>query len=48
MFSWIWAHLPGSRWLRFVLMLIGIVLIIYVLFEFTFPWVYETYYDPIV
>lgn len=36
------------RWARTVLLLVVVALAVVVLFEWVFPWVESTYYDPSV
>lgn len=38
MYSWIWRHLPGNGWVRALLSLVLIVAVVYVLFQYVFPW----------
>lgn len=37
--SWIWNALPGPAVLRLLLVLILVAAVVFVLFEFVFPWV---------
>lgn len=45
---WIFRHLPGSRGVRILLFLLGILLIIYVLFEWVFPMLDGWLSEPVV
>lgn len=45
---WIFKHLPGSRWVRILLFLLGILLLIYVLFEWVFPLLDGWLSEPVV
>lgn len=38
MYSWIWRHLPGNGWVRALLSLVLITAVVYVLFQYVFPW----------
>jgi hypothetical protein len=38
MYGWIWRHLPGNTLLRTLLAMVLMVLVLYVLFEYFFPW----------
>lgn len=38
MYGWIWRHLPGNAAVRAVLSLALAFLVMYVLFEYFFPW----------
>ncbi len=38
MYGWIWRHLPGNAAVRTVLFMALVVLCVYVLFEYFFPW----------
>ncbi|MCM2388857.1 hypothetical protein [Streptomyces albipurpureus] len=38
MYGWIWRHLPGNAWLRAVLSLMLVLMVVYVLFQYVFPW----------
>ena len=38
MYGWIWRHLPGNAWLRAVLSLALVLMVVYVLFQYVFPW----------
>ncbi|MFP7697362.1 hypothetical protein [Trueperella sp. LYQ143] len=41
MYAALWRILPGPRWLKAIEALILILAVVYVLFEFVFPWVME-------
>lgn len=38
MYSWIWRHLPGHFLVRAVISLLLILGVVYVLFQYVFPW----------
>ncbi|MEU5399611.1 hypothetical protein ABZ348_09960 [Streptomyces sp. NPDC005963] len=38
MYGWIWRHLPGNAWVRAVLSLALVLMAVYVLFQYVFPW----------
>ena len=38
MYSWIWRHLPGNGWVRALISLVLIIAVVYVLFQYVFPW----------
>jgi len=38
MYGWIWRHLPGNVIVRALLSLVLVLAIVYVLFEYVFPW----------
>lgn len=38
MYSWIWRHLPGNGWVRALISLVLITAVVYVLFQYVFPW----------
>ncbi|MEV5277295.1 MULTISPECIES: hypothetical protein [unclassified Streptomyces] len=38
MYGWIWRHLPGNTWLRAFISLAMVLVIVYVLFQYVFPW----------
>lgn len=38
MYSWIWRHLPGNGWVKALLSLVLIIAVVYVLFQYVFPW----------
>ncbi|MCX4567952.1 hypothetical protein [Streptomyces albogriseolus] len=38
MYSWIWRHLPGNGWVRTLISLVLIAVVVYVLFQYVFPW----------
>ncbi|QOR45678.1 hypothetical protein [Trueperella pecoris] len=41
MYAAIWRALPGPTWLKVIEALILILGIVYLLFEFAFPWILE-------
>ncbi|MGV9181928.1 hypothetical protein [Arcanobacterium canis] len=43
MYGALWRALPGPKWLKAIEMLILFAAIVYLLFEFVFPWVQENY-----
>ncbi len=38
MYGWIWRHLPGNAWARSALCLVLALAVVYVLFQYVFPW----------
>lgn len=38
MYGWIWRHLPGNTLVRAIIALILAVGVVYVLFQYVFPW----------
>ncbi|GGV00387.1 MULTISPECIES: hypothetical protein [Streptomycetaceae] len=38
MYGWIWRHLPGNTLVRAVLALLLVLGVVYVLFQYVFPW----------
>ncbi|MEU4492785.1 hypothetical protein AB0F96_04820 [Streptomyces sp. NPDC023998] len=38
MYGWIWRHLPGNAWARAFTSLVLILAVVYVLFQYVFPW----------
>ncbi|MEO3972744.1 hypothetical protein [Streptomyces sp. CAU 1734] len=38
MYGWIWRHLPGNTWMRAVISLVLVLAVVYVLFQYVFPW----------
>jgi len=38
MYGWIWRHLPGNAWMRAALSLLLVLAVVYVLFQYVFPW----------
>jgi len=38
MYSWIWRHLPGNTLVRAVISLVLALAVVYVLFQYVFPW----------
>ncbi|MBM9505920.1 hypothetical protein [Actinacidiphila acididurans] len=38
MYGWIWRHLPGNGWMRAFISLMLILAIVYILFQYVFPW----------
>lgn len=38
MYSWIWRHLPGNGWVRALISLVLVTAVVYVLFQYVFPW----------
>ncbi|MDO4898140.1 MAG: hypothetical protein Q3965_02425 [Rothia sp. (in: high G+C Gram-positive bacteria)] len=45
MYGWIFRHLPGPLWLRIMVALALILLVIYLLVEYAFPYLAE--YSPL-
>lgn len=38
MYGWIWRHLPGNAWARAFISLVLVLAVVYVLFQYVFPW----------
>ncbi|RFU86436.1 hypothetical protein DY218_12035 [Streptomyces triticagri] len=38
MYGWIWRHLPGNVWLKALVSLVLVLGVVYLLFEYVFPW----------
>ncbi|AJE83964.1 MULTISPECIES: hypothetical protein [Streptomyces] len=38
MYGWIWRHLPGNVWVRALLSLLLVLLVVFLLFQYIFPW----------
>ncbi|WP_328888065.1 hypothetical protein [Streptomyces sp. NBC_00316] len=38
MYGWIWRHLPGNAWVRGLISLVLALAVVYVLFQYVFPW----------
>ncbi|MCC3652834.1 MULTISPECIES: hypothetical protein [Streptomyces] len=38
MYGWIWRQLPGNTWVRALLSLVLVLAIVFVLFQYVFPW----------
>lgn len=38
MYGWIWKHLPGNVWVRGLISLVLALAVVYVLFQYVFPW----------
>ncbi|MFI1830210.1 hypothetical protein ACH41E_27805 [Streptomyces sp. NPDC020412] len=38
MYGWIWRHLPGNAWVRALISLVLVLGIVYLLFQYVFPW----------
>jgi Fe2+ transport system protein B len=38
MYGWIWRHLPGNTWLKALISLVLVLGVVYLLFQFVFPW----------
>ncbi|MCX4737973.1 MULTISPECIES: hypothetical protein [Streptomyces] len=38
MYGWIWRHLPGNAFVRALISLVLILAVVYVLFQYVFPW----------
>lgn len=37
-FPWVWRVLPGPAWFRLLVLLAVIAALVFVLFEYVFPW----------
>lgn len=38
MYGWIWRHLPGNAWVRALISLVLVLAVVFVLFQYVFPW----------
>ncbi|MEV0775187.1 hypothetical protein ACIBLA_18220 [Streptomyces sp. NPDC050433] len=38
MYGWIWRHLPGNVYVRAVIALVLALAVVFVLFQYVFPW----------
>jgi hypothetical protein len=38
MYGWIWRHLPGNTWVRGFFSLVLMLAVVFVLFQYVFPW----------
>ncbi len=38
MYAWIWRSLPGPLWARILMALALVLLVLYILFEWVYPW----------
>ncbi|NLU69488.1 hypothetical protein [Streptomyces sp. HNM0574] len=38
MYGWIWRHLPGNTAVRAVISLALVAVVVFLLFQFVFPW----------
>lgn len=38
MYAWIWRNLPGGFWVRLLWVLIILALVVFLLFQYFFPW----------
>ncbi len=38
MYGWIWRHLPGNVWVRTLISIVLIVGVVFLLFQYVFPW----------
>ncbi|MFB7662740.1 hypothetical protein ACFC1R_02185 [Kitasatospora sp. NPDC056138] len=38
MYGWIWRHLPGNTLVRMILAVLLVLGVVYVLFQYVFPW----------
>ncbi|MDT0378994.1 MULTISPECIES: hypothetical protein [unclassified Streptomyces] len=43
MYGWIWRHLPGNTVVRALLSLVLSLVVVFLLFQYVFPWV-----DPLL
>ena len=43
MYGWIWRHLPGPRWVRAIIALILTAAVVFILFQWVFPWADATF-----
>ncbi|MFE8944169.1 hypothetical protein [Streptomyces sp. NPDC007856] len=38
MYGWIWRNLPGNAWVKAFISLLLILAVVYILFQYVFPW----------
>jgi hypothetical protein len=38
MYGWVWRHLPGNAWVRSALCVAMVLAVVYILFQYVFPW----------
>ncbi|WP_181768607.1 hypothetical protein [Streptomyces albidus (ex Kaewkla and Franco 2022)] len=38
MYGWIWRHLPGNTWVRAFFSLVLALAVVFLLFQYVFPW----------
>ncbi|WP_329134197.1 hypothetical protein OG552_18215 [Streptomyces sp. NBC_01476] len=38
MYGWIWRRLPGNAWVRAFTSLVLVLAVVYLLFQYVFPW----------
>ncbi len=38
MYLWIWRRLPGNVWVRAIISLVLVLAVVFVLFQWVFPW----------
>lgn len=48
MYGWIFRHLPGPTWLKVIWALLLIAGVVYVLFEWVYPWFNSEFFDTTV
>jgi len=44
MYGWIFRHLPGPTWVQVVEALVLVVVVVFALFQWVFPWA-QAYWD---
>lgn len=48
MYGWIFRHLPGPTWLKVFWTLLLLAGVVFVLFEWVYPWFNDTFFDTTV
>jgi len=38
MYGWLWRRLPGNTWVRLAIVLAMFAVLVWLLFDFVFPW----------
>ncbi len=42
MYAWMWRHIPGNLVVKAILTALAVLALLWVLFEFVFPWAEES------
>lgn len=43
MYGVLWRHLPGPKWVKFFEALLLLLVVVFLLFQYVYPWVIETF-----
>jgi predicted MFS family arabinose efflux permease len=38
-FPWVWSVLPGPAWVKALILIVVLIGIVFVLFEYVYPWI---------